>query len=184
MIGEYGDVLLTSPAISAPVDEGATDGIDGVANAVPEQIQGVDVVDLLENVLSSPYANTIIRQYVVIAATKFSTRLQEVAPGQESLRQRLESLVKGFNTSIELEIQQRSVELSVLLSTFDKQTAMGVLERMPPPELKANVMGTGPLTLDSSGRLVDANMQDSSLREARCWEHSCRQGLAAGLDER
>lgn len=43
-------------------------------------------------------------------------------------------------SSAELEIQQRAVEFSQLLGMTEIKT--GVLERMPPPELKASVMGT------------------------------------------
>lgn len=143
IIGEYGDVLLTaSPAGMS--EEGATDA-DGVPSQTLTQAQPDEIIDLLQQILSSPYVNPTIRQYVIVAATKFSTRLDEVGtvPNAAELKQRLEMLVKSYENSVELEIQQRSVEFGVLLSGLDRTIKIGVLERMPPPELKASVMGTG-----------------------------------------
>ena len=142
-------------------DEGSTDPDGGTSQSFT-QAQPGEVIDLFEQILSSPYINSIIRQYVIVASTKFSTRLDEVGsiPDIAELRRRLEMLVGGYQNSVELEIQQRSVEFGVILSGLDQSIKMGVLERMPPPELKASVMGTGkylsyyrlksvPLTFDS-----------------------------------
>lgn len=148
MMGEYGDILLGPPP-AGMVDE-ASAGEDGAQPTAMTQVQATDVLDLFDKVASSPYSSTTIRQYIIVAATKFSTRLDEassvVDPG--SLRQRILRMVEKYQTSVELELQQRSVELGVLLSSFDPTMQHGVLERMPPPELKASVMGTGtPITL-------------------------------------
>lgn len=146
MMGEYGDILLAPPP-AGMVDE-ASAGEEGTRSQqapAMTQVQASDVLELFEKVASSPYSNTMVRQYVIVAATKFSTRLDEassvVDPG--SLRQRILRMVEQYQTSVELEIQQRAVELGVLLSSFDSSVQHGVLERMPPPELKATVMGTG-----------------------------------------
>ncbi|CAD6564320.1 MAG: clathrin associated protein complex large subunit [Cyphobasidiales sp. Tagirdzhanova-0007] len=142
IIGEYGDVLLTSSPAGMS-DEGSTDPDGGTSQSFT-QAQPGEVIDLFEQILSSPYINSIIRQYVIVASTKFSTRLDEVGsiPDIAELRRRLEMLVGGYQNSVELEIQQRSVEFGVILSGLDQSIKMGVLERMPPPELKASVMGT------------------------------------------
>jgi len=50
-----------------------------------------------------------------------------------------------YTTTLELELQQRAVEFVSLFSLGDLRE--GVLERMPPPELKATIMGTGALDL-------------------------------------
>lgn len=56
-------------------------------------------------------------------------------------RQRIRAILDGFSTSPELEIQQRAVEFE---SLFDqREIVSGVLEQMPPPEIKATVIGTG-----------------------------------------
>lgn len=143
MMGEYGDVLLGPPP-AGMVDE-ASGNEEGTQSTTMTQVQANDVLDLFDKVASSPYSNTMIRQYIIIAATKFSTRLDEASSvvDSASLRQRILSTIEKYQTSVELEIQQRAVELGVLLSSFDSSMQHGVLERMPPPELKATVMGTG-----------------------------------------
>lgn len=143
MMGEYGDILLGPPPAGMIDDSTAHE--EGNQPQAMTQVQASEVLDLFDKVASSPYSNTVIRQYIIIAATKFSTRLDEassvVDPG--SLRQRIVRMVEKYQSSVELEIQQRSVELGVLLNSLDPSIQHGVLERMPPPELKATVMGVG-----------------------------------------
>ena len=95
-----------------------------------------DVLDLLERILVSPYTNTTIRQFVLTALAKLSTRFSH----PESFA-RITKTMHGFDASVELELQQRAIEFGKLL-TLDSIRG-GVLERMPPPELKPTVMGTG-----------------------------------------
>ncbi|KZS94449.1 Adaptor protein complex AP-1 gamma subunit [Sistotremastrum niveocremeum HHB9708] len=121
MIGEYSDILI----------EG---GIVGEEQII--QVKDSDLVDLLESVLNSPYVNTLSRQFVLTAVTKIMGR-QTTSAGQ---RDRILTLLESHGTSPELEIQQRSVEFVQLISRGD--IAYGVLERMPPPELKTTVIGT------------------------------------------
>lgn len=171
MMGEYGDILLGPPP-AGMVDE-STANEDGAQPQAMTQVQASEVLDLFDKVASSPYSNTVIRQYVIISATKFSTRLDEassvVDPG--SLRQRIVRMVEKYQSSVELEIQQRSVELGVLLNSLDPSIQHGVLERMPPPELKATVMGVGTSYLLCI-RLTDwliITHAVCSLRKAGCW---------------
>lgn len=49
-------------------------------------------------------------------------------------------MLASFSSNLELEIQQRAVEFGSLFSKNDVK--MGVLERMPPPEIRATIMGT------------------------------------------
>ena len=60
---------------------------------------------------------------------------------------RIAEVLANYTTSPELELQQRAVEFASLFSLGDLRE--GVLERMPPPELKATVMGVGELVLAS-----------------------------------
>ncbi|GAA5943302.1 hypothetical protein JCM3775_002610 [Rhodotorula graminis] len=129
-IGEYGDVLLQGGTTAATTDEG-DEGQATTSEAVSEQ----DVLDLLERILVSPYTNTIIRQFVLTALAKLSTRFSQ--PQQVA---RISTLVRGYDASVELELQQRAVEFGALLELDSIKG--GVLERMPPPEIKATVMGT------------------------------------------
>jgi len=87
------------------------------------------------SLLSSPYSNYLIRQFVLLAVTKISSRSTTTFPQQE----RISQLLAEYTTSPELELQQRAVEFASLFSLGEVRG--GVLERMPPPELKATVMG-------------------------------------------
>ncbi|KAH8116299.1 Adaptor protein complex AP-1 gamma subunit [Phellopilus nigrolimitatus] len=120
IIGEYSEILLEGGII----DE-----------EQPRQASDSDMVDLLVSVLDSPYANYLIRQFVLTALTKMSGRPTTSVVQQ----QRISTLLDSYSTSLELEIQQRAVEFENLLQLGEIK--FGVLERMPPPELKATVMG-------------------------------------------
>ena len=54
---------------------------------------------------------------------------------------RIVDVLAQYTTNPELELQQRAVEYASLFTLGDLK--VGVLERMPPPELKATVMGIG-----------------------------------------
>jgi len=101
------------------------------------QISDKAIVDLLLSILDSPYANYLTRQYVLTSITKISSRPMISAPQQE----RISEVLAMYTTTPELELQQRAVEFASLFNLG--QLREGVLERMPPPELKATVMGVG-----------------------------------------
>ncbi|KAI0720900.1 Adaptor protein complex AP-1 gamma subunit [Fomitopsis betulina] len=121
ILGEYSETVL----------EG---GLVDEDQPKPFQITDVELVDLLLSILDSPYANYLTRQFVLTAITKISARPTTSGAQQE----RIANLLATFTTSPELEIQQRAVEFA---SLFNLDVRAGVLERMPPPELKATVMG-------------------------------------------
>ena len=99
------------------------------------KITDVEVLDLIISIIDSPYANFLIRQFVLTAITKISSR-PTTSPAQQ---ERIATLIAGYTTNPELEIQQRGVEFANLLALGDLKS--GVLERMPAPELKATFMG-------------------------------------------
>ncbi|KIJ20668.1 hypothetical protein PAXINDRAFT_6462 [Paxillus involutus ATCC 200175] len=94
-----------------------------------------DILDLLLSTLDSPYANHLTRQFVLGAITKMASRHTTSVPQQERTRE----ILAMYTTNPELELQQRAVEYASLFTLGDLK--VGVLERMPPPELKATVMG-------------------------------------------
>lgn len=77
--------------------------------------------------------------------TKISTRPRAT----EKTRQRIIGILESFETSTDLEIQQRAVEFAALFG----QTSIraGVLEEMPPPEVKSTVVGVGKRQLFEPG---------------------------------
>jgi AP-1 complex subunit gamma-1 len=122
IIGEYGEVLLESGIVDEDQPKPATDAA---------------IVSLLLSLLSSPYSNYLIRQFVLLAITKMASRAT-TSPAQQD---RIAEILTQYATSPELELQQRAVEFSSLFELGEIRA--GVLERMPPPELKATVMGVG-----------------------------------------
>ncbi|SPO20344.1 probable golgi adaptor HA1/AP1 adaptin gamma subunit [Ustilago trichophora] len=121
VIGEFGDVLIQGGNFE---DE-----------ELVREVQPKDVVDLLSSVLDSPYVNGLIRQFVLTSLAKLHTRLSDA-----SQQSRIEQIIGSFESSVEVEIQQRSVEFASLLKRSDIRE--GVLESMPPPEIKQTVLGT------------------------------------------
>ncbi|ODO08808.1 AP-1 complex subunit gamma-1 [Cryptococcus wingfieldii CBS 7118] len=129
VIGEFGDILLQGGTI----DDG-----DEV-----KQVSDTDLVDLLEHTLNSPYANSLSRQFVLTSLAKLSVRLSESSSTpfpNAGLQDRIAALLASYSSNLELEIQQRAVEFGSLFGMSDVR--MGVLERMPPPEIRATIMGT------------------------------------------
>ncbi|THH05271.1 hypothetical protein EW145_g4924 [Phellinidium pouzarii] len=120
VIGEFSEILLEGGIVDEEPQRQATDS---------------SMIDLLVSVLDSPYVNSLIRQFVLTALTKMTGRPTTSAPQQH----RIMELLNSYSTSPELEIQQRAVEFENLLQLGEIK--FGVLERMPPPELKATVMG-------------------------------------------
>ncbi|KAF9052363.1 gamma-adaptin [Hymenopellis radicata] len=120
IIGEYSEVVLEGGLV-------LEDGEDKVTDA--------ELVDLLLSILDSPYANYLTRQYVLSAITKMASRPTTSTAQQE----RISDVLTSYTTSPELEIQQRAIEYASLFNLGELRE--GVLERMPPPELKATVMG-------------------------------------------
>ncbi|OLL25064.1 AP-1 complex subunit gamma-1 [Neolecta irregularis DAH-3] len=123
IIGEFGDFLLQE----GQFDEGEP------AN----QVQPSEVVDLLETILSGNYATQAVSEYAITALMKFTARITT-----KSLINRIREIVSRYATSIDIEIQQRSVEYGKLFDHDSIRT--GVLERMPPPEIHEDSRVLGP----------------------------------------
>jgi len=139
VIGEFGDVLLQGGTTTGS-------GEEGEEGATSEAVAESDVLDLIEVILLSPYTNNTIRAFVLTALAKLSTRFAE--PAQ---LHRITDALSQYESSIELELQQRAVEFGQLLQLDSIKT--GVLERMPPPEIRQTVMGTAPSEKRAVGSL-------------------------------
>ncbi len=122
VIGEFGEVLLQG---------GNFEDAELVREVKPK-----DIVDLYDSILASPYVNSHIRQYIVTALAKLTSRIG----GDAAQQQRIVQILHRFDTTVEIETQQRAIEFGVLLSRADVRD--GVLESMPLPEVKATIVGT------------------------------------------
>ncbi|KIM44924.1 hypothetical protein M413DRAFT_432502 [Hebeloma cylindrosporum] len=120
ILGEYSEIIVQGGV----VDDDQT-----------VMISDKDLIDLVLSILDSPYANYLIRQFVLAAVTKIAARTTTSVPEQD----RIAEILAKYTTSPELELQQRAVEFASLFTLGE--TRIGVLEQMPPPELKATVMG-------------------------------------------
>ncbi|KAK7060920.1 clathrin associated protein complex large subunit [Paramarasmius palmivorus] len=145
LIGEYSDIILETGL----VDE-----------ETPKPITDKALLDLVLSTLDSPYANFLTRQYVLACITKIASRHTTTQPQKD----RIAEVLSQYTTTPELELQQRAVEFSSLFNLGDLR--VGVLERMPPPELKATVMGVvsenKPVGSSSGGDLIGLDDSISS----------------------
>ncbi|KAK7521127.1 adaptin N terminal region-domain-containing protein [Phyllosticta citriasiana] len=114
-IGEYADALLR--------------GGQYEEEELVKEVKENDIVDLFETILNSNYAGQIVTEYIITAAMKLTTRLSD--SGQV---ERLRRLMLTHQTHLDVEIQQRAVEYGNLFA-YDS-IRRGVLERMPPPEIR------------------------------------------------
>ncbi|PFH60854.1 hypothetical protein XA68_10211 [Ophiocordyceps unilateralis] len=123
-VGEYADVLLRGGQYE-----------DEVIRAVSES----EVVDLLALILNSSYATQVTTEYIVTALMKLTTRFTDA-----SQVERIRRILQNHQTSLDVEVQQRAVEYGNLFS-FD-EIRRGVLEKMPPPQIKeeSRVLGPAP----------------------------------------
>lgn len=118
LIGEYGQMLLK--------------GGNFTDNDKEVVVTESEIVSLLDSILESSYATEIVREYVVNALMKLSTRFT-VQSEVERVRRILDSKAK----SLDIEVQQRAVEYGKLFG-FDS-VRKGVLEKMPPPEIREDL---------------------------------------------
>ncbi|KAJ6444186.1 AP-1 complex subunit gamma-1 [Purpureocillium lavendulum] len=124
-VGEYADALL----------KGGQYEEEELVGEVKES----DMVDLFTLILNSNYATQVSTEYIVTALMKFTTRFRD-----SSQVERVRRILQSHQTSLDVEVQQRAVEYSNLFS-FD-QIRRGVLEKMPPPQIKeeSRVLGPAP----------------------------------------
>ncbi|KAL8920764.1 MAG: hypothetical protein Q9208_006094 [Pyrenodesmia sp. 3 TL-2023] len=115
VIGEYADALLRPGSYEQEESVG--------------EVRESDIVDLFTTILNSSYSTQIVTEYIVTSAMKLTTRLQE--PAQVD---RIRRLLSNRTADLSVEIQQRAVEYGNLFA-YD-EIRRGVLERMPPPEIK------------------------------------------------
>lgn len=112
-----------------------------------KEVKESDVVDLFDTILNSSYAGLIVTQYIVTAAMKLTTRLNEPAQVE-----RLRRLLQRFGTNLDVEIQQRAVEYVNLFGV--DQIRRGVLEKMPPPEIREEQRVLGEATKKRQSKIL------------------------------
>lgn len=132
VIGEYGDALLRG---------GQSEEEEPV-----KDVKQSDIVDLFTAILNSSYAGQAVKKYIITSAMKLTTRLTEPAQIE-----RLRRLLESNNINLDIEIQQRAVEYGSLFA-YDG-IRRGVLERMPPPEIREEQRVLGEATKKRNSRI-------------------------------
>ena len=131
VIGEYGDALLRGGSYEE--------------EELVKEVRESEIVDLFLAILNSSYAGQSVTEYIITSAMKLTTRLQE--PAQID---RLRRMLLNHQTDLDVEVQQRSVEYGNLFGY--EQVRRGVLERMPPPEIREEQRVLGETTAQSKRR--------------------------------
>lgn len=144
VIGEYGDALM----------RGGQYEEEELAQPVRES----EIVDLFTTILNSSYAGQIVTEYIITSAMKLTTRLQD--PAQVD---RLRRLLLNRQTDLDIEVQQRSVEYGNLFG-YD-EIRRGVLERMPPPEIREEQKVLGETPSKKRQSKVPAKKKPSQITE-------------------
>lgn len=115
VIGEYGDALLR--------------GGQYEEEELVQEVRESDIVDLFTTILDSSYSTQMVTEYITTSAMKLTTRLKD-----QSQIDRIRRLLSSRTSDLSIEIQQRAVEYGNLFA-YD-EIRRGVLERMPPPEIR------------------------------------------------
>lgn len=133
VIGEFGDNLLR--------------GGQYEEEELVKEVKESDIIDLFTNILNSTYATQSVTEYIVTALMKLSTRMKDPAQIE-----RIRRLLSNRTADLSVEIQQRAVEYTNLFG-YD-QIRRGVLERMPPPEIREEQRVLGEPTNKRQSRIL------------------------------
>ncbi|CAL5867426.1 uncharacterized protein PFLUO_LOCUS1645 [Penicillium psychrofluorescens] len=154
-IGEYADSLLQ--------------GGQYEEEELVKEVRESDIVDLFQNILNSTYATQIVIEYITTASMKLTVRMSD-----SSQIERLRRFLSSRTSDLSVEIQQRAVEYSNLFG-YD-QIRRGVLERMPPPEIREEQRVLGAPTKKRQSKIL----RDKSKKVSRPAEHDLLLDLVGG----
>ncbi|KAF2208804.1 hypothetical protein CERZMDRAFT_61800 [Cercospora zeae-maydis SCOH1-5] len=132
VIGEYGDALLRGGSYEE--------------EELVKEVKENEIVDLFSTILNSSYSGQIVTQYIITAAIKLTTRLQNA-----SQVDRLRRILLSRQADLDVEVQQRAVEYGNLFGY--EQVRRGVLERMPAPEIREEQRVLGEATKKRHSKL-------------------------------
>jgi len=142
-LGEFGDLLVSGPTAVGPDDQPLA------------AVSSSDVLDLLYDVVRKPpVADKASATHCLVAAAliKLVTR----CPGES---EKIKKLLRRFDTSLHVDLQQRSCEFLELLHSEWDPHRPGILDRMPVPEKEIGAAGSAaPVVAASGGKdLLDLN---------------------------
>lgn len=158
VIGEYGDALLR--------------GGNYEEEELVQEVRESDIVDLFSTILDSSYCSQIVTEYITTSAMKLTTRLKE-----QYQIDRVRRLLTGRSADLSVEIQQRAVEYGNLFA-YD-EIRRGVLERMPPPEIREEQRVLG----EASAKQKKAATNAKARRPAKQTEQDMLLDLMGGTSD-
>jgi len=143
-IGEYGDMLMSEEGYKAayavenanPAD--TANGLEAGSSDMTT-ISESQVLDLMYKMSKYPLATPITKQYILNALIKLSGRLN---PSSSELP-RLRSYISQYERSMNMELQQRSVEYATLSSEALNKIRSNIVGRMPIPNKKVKAATGG-----------------------------------------
>jgi AP-1 complex subunit gamma-1 len=161
-IGEYGDALLKGGSYEE--------------EELVKEVKESDIVDLYTTILNSTYANQVVTEYIITSAMKLSTRMSN-----QSQVERIRRLMASRTADLSVEIQQRAVEYGNLFA-YDA-IRRGMLERMPPPEIKEEQRVLGARATPSKDKRQSKILKSkTSTKVAKTTEQDMLLDLMGGSD--
>lgn len=162
VIGEYGDALLRGGSYEEEEE-------------LVKEVKESDIVDLYTTILNSTYANQVVTEYIITGAMKLTTRMSD--PAQIERIRRLMSL---RTADLNIEIQQRAVEYSNLFGYDDIRR--GVLEKMPPPEIREEQRIFGPAATSAKDKRSSKILRDKPKKLPKTSDQDLLLDLMGGAD--
>ena len=162
VIGEYGELLLR--------------GGQYESEDIVEKVEESDIVDIFATILDSTYATQIVTEYIITGAMKLTTRMNE--PAQID---RIRRLLSRRTADLNIEIQQRAVEYGNLFG-YDG-IRRGVLERMPPPEIRESQRVLGEAAPSTSDKRKSRVLKDKSKKPSKQSEQDMLLDLMGGTSD-
>ncbi|KAJ8041047.1 AP-1 complex subunit gamma-1 [Holothuria leucospilota] len=138
-IGEYGDLLVAGVVDEEEPIQVRTYYAKSIEEArlqsykhldAQEEVSESEVINLLESVLMTTSATQTTKEYVILAVMKLSARFT-------GSQEKIKLAVMPYTQSLDMELQQRSVEFQALIRDHDNMRP-GLLEKMPPIEKKVD----------------------------------------------
>ncbi|OAL27276.1 hypothetical protein AYO22_03551 [Fonsecaea multimorphosa] len=160
VIGEYGDALLRGGSYEE--------------EELVKEVKESDIVDLYSTILNSTYANQVVTEYIITSAMKLTTRMSD-----QSQIERIRRLMNSRTADLSIEIQQRAVEYSNMFG-YDS-IRRGVLEKMPPPEIKEEQRVLGQSTTPAKDKRKTLKAK-TNVKVAKTTESDMLLDLMGGTD--
>jgi AP-1 complex subunit gamma-1 len=161
VIGEFGDALLRGGSYEEEEDV--------------KEVKESDIVDLYNTILNSTYANQVVTEYIITSAMKLTTRMTD--PAQID---RIRRIMSQRTADLNIEIQQRAVEYGNLFGYDDIRR--GVLEKMPPPEIREEQRVFGQATTSAKDKRSSRTLKDKSKKLPKPSDQDLLLDLMGGAD--